>query len=127
MTNDVRQHRDANGLSQGRLAQALQVSRQTINSIETGRYIPSLPLAITIARFFGLTVEEIFHADEKEEPPSVAGPRLSPHGDQGRRSIPGQVSLESSARRDPSQSLALDPVTVLLVAKLEGIAPSCGN
>jgi len=38
-------------------------SRQTINSIETDRYTPSLPLAIAIARFFGMTVEEIFHAD----------------------------------------------------------------
>jgi putative transcriptional regulator len=60
---DVRERRIAKGLSQGELAQAMDVSRQTINSIETGRYIPSLPLAISIARFFGLTVEEIFHAD----------------------------------------------------------------
>jgi putative transcriptional regulator len=61
---DVRACRIAKGLSQGELAQALDVSRQTINSIETGRYIPSLPLAISIARFFGQTVEEIFHADD---------------------------------------------------------------
>ncbi len=39
------------------------VSRQTVNSIETGRYIPSLPLAIALARFFGTTVEETFHVD----------------------------------------------------------------
>ena len=51
------------GLSQADLAQRMDVSRQTINSIETGRYTPSLPLAIAIARFFGVTVEEIFHAD----------------------------------------------------------------
>jgi len=50
-------------LSQGDLARRLDVSRQTINSIETDRYTPSLPLAIAIARFFGVTVEEIFHAD----------------------------------------------------------------
>jgi putative transcriptional regulator len=61
--NDVRERRTAKGLSQGDLAQALDVSRQTINSIETGRYTPSLPLAIGIARFFGVTVEEIFRAD----------------------------------------------------------------
>jgi putative transcriptional regulator len=61
--NDVRECRAANGLAQGELARALAVSRQTINSIETGRYTPSLPLAIAIARFFGTTVEEIFHAD----------------------------------------------------------------
>jgi putative transcriptional regulator len=61
--NDVRERRVAKGLSQADLAQRLEVSRQTINSIETDRYTPSLPLAIAIARFFGVTVEEIFHAD----------------------------------------------------------------
>jgi putative transcriptional regulator len=61
--NDVRERRTAKGLSQGDLARRLDVSRQTINSIETDRYTPSLPLAIAIARFFGVTVEEIFHAD----------------------------------------------------------------
>jgi len=61
--NDVRVRRVAKGLSQADLAQRLDVSRQTINSIETDRYTPSLPLAIAIARFFGVTVEEIFHAD----------------------------------------------------------------
>jgi len=59
----VRERRTAGGLSQAELAQQLEVSRQTINSIETGRYTPSLPLAIAIARFFGSTVEEIFDAD----------------------------------------------------------------
>ena len=63
MRNDVRERRVAKGLSQADLAQRLDVSRQTINSIETDRYTPSLPLAIAIARFFGGTVEEIFHAD----------------------------------------------------------------
>ena len=63
MRNDVRERRTASGLAQGELARELDVSRQTINSIETGRYTPSLPLAIAIARFFGSTVEEIFHAD----------------------------------------------------------------
>jgi len=61
--NDVRERRAAKGLAQGELARELDVSRQTINSIETGRYTPSLPLAIAIARFFGTTVEEIFDAD----------------------------------------------------------------
>ena len=63
MENDVRERRHARGLSQAELAAALGVSRQTINSIETGRYIPSLPLAIGLARFFGVHVEEMFHAD----------------------------------------------------------------
>ena len=61
--NDVRQRRTAKGLAQADLARELAVSRQTINSIETGRYTPSLPLAIAIARFFGTPVEHIFHAD----------------------------------------------------------------
>jgi putative transcriptional regulator len=63
MKNDVRSHRDERGLSQGELARELGVSRQTINSIETGKYVPSLPLAIALARFFDTTVEEIFDAD----------------------------------------------------------------
>ena len=63
MRNDVRALRVAAGLSQRELAEALSVSRQTVNSIETGRYDPSLPLAIAIARHFRTTVEEIFHAD----------------------------------------------------------------
>jgi putative transcriptional regulator len=63
MNNDVRALREAAGLSQGALGTALGVSRQTINSIETGKYDPSLPLAIAIARHFATTVEEIFHVD----------------------------------------------------------------
>ncbi len=61
MTNDVRRLREARALSQGQLAAELRVSRQTVNAIETGRYLPSLPLAFAIARFFGRTVEEVFH------------------------------------------------------------------
>ena len=63
MRNDVRALRTALGLSQQRLAESLGVSRQTINSIETGRYTPSLPLAIALARYFERPVEELFHAD----------------------------------------------------------------
>jgi putative transcriptional regulator len=58
--NDVRERRASRGLSQAQLAQAMAVSRQTINSIETGRYTPSLPLALALARFVGTTVEEMF-------------------------------------------------------------------
>ena len=64
MTNEMRELREALGLSQGQLAAELSVSRQTINAIETGRYLPSLPLAFAIARFFGRPIEEIFHDDE---------------------------------------------------------------
>jgi putative transcriptional regulator len=63
MKNDVRELRLAAGLSQRELAEALDVSRQTVNSIETGRYDPSLPLAIAIARHFHRSVEELFHVD----------------------------------------------------------------
>lgn len=61
MDNSVRERREAKGLSQGALGDALGVSRQTVNSIETGKYDPSLPLAFAIARFFGTSIEEIFH------------------------------------------------------------------
>jgi putative transcriptional regulator len=61
--NQVRELRTQRGLAQGQLAEAMGVSRQTINSIENDRYTPSLPLAIALARFFGRPVEEVFHAD----------------------------------------------------------------
>jgi putative transcriptional regulator len=64
VTNDVRRLREDRGLSQGQLASELRVSRQTVNAIETGRYLPSLPLAFAIARFFGRRLEEIFHDDD---------------------------------------------------------------
>jgi putative transcriptional regulator len=62
--NEVRTLRLAAGLSQRELGELLSVSRQTINSIETEKYDPSLPLAIAIARHFSTTVEEIFHVDQ---------------------------------------------------------------
>ena len=61
MQNDVRRLREGLGLSQGQLADALRVSRQTVNAIETGRYLPSLPLAFALARSFERRLEEIFH------------------------------------------------------------------
>jgi putative transcriptional regulator len=63
MKNRVRQLRSDRGLSQGQLAGAMSVSRQTINSIEQERYTPSLPLALALARFFERSVEEIFDGD----------------------------------------------------------------
>ena len=60
MKNMVRVLRTGQNLAQGQLAEAMGVSRQTINSIENDRYTPSLPLAIALARFFGVTVEEMF-------------------------------------------------------------------
>jgi putative transcriptional regulator len=61
MRNEVKELRTEMALSQQQLAETLGVSRQTINSIEKGRYTPSLPLALAIGRFFGRPVEEIFH------------------------------------------------------------------
>lgn len=71
MENCVEKLRKERGLNQEEFAKAIRVSRQTVSSIETGRYNPSLDLAFTIADFFGMTVEEIFiHKeganDEKE-------------------------------------------------------------
>ena len=66
MQNEVRALRGVRGLRQEDLAKAMQVSRQTINAIETGRYLPSLPLAIALARFFGKPVEELFRGDDDE-------------------------------------------------------------
>lgn len=65
MQNHLRTLRQGRGLSQGALADQLDVSRQTVNALETGRYDPSLPLAFRIAGLFGLPIEEIFvPADE---------------------------------------------------------------
>jgi len=66
MRNDVRQRRSERGLAQGQLAAAMGVSRQTINALETGRYVPSLPLAMNLAGFFGQAVEQMFHLDDTE-------------------------------------------------------------
>lgn len=54
-------------LSQEDLAQAVGVSRQTITSLEVGKYIASLPLAYKIARYFDLTIEQVFDFSEVEE------------------------------------------------------------
>jgi putative transcriptional regulator len=60
MRNTIRELRTGRGLSQGQLAAAMSVSRQTINSIEQERYTPSLPLALALARYFETTVEDMF-------------------------------------------------------------------
>jgi putative transcriptional regulator len=60
MNNRLRVLRAEREWSQADLADRLGVSRQTVNSIETGRYDPSLPLAFTIARTFGLRIEDVF-------------------------------------------------------------------
>jgi putative transcriptional regulator len=61
--NRLRELRAERGWSQGDLAEALAVSRQTVNALETGRYDPSLPLAFRIARLFGKPIERIFEPE----------------------------------------------------------------
>jgi putative transcriptional regulator len=64
--NSVRELRTNHGLSQADLGVAMGVSRQTINAIETGRYLPSLPLALKLGRYFGTPVERLFEFDQQE-------------------------------------------------------------
>ena len=66
MQNRVREQRALRGLSQAELAAALAVSRQTVISIENGRYLPSLPLAFRIAQFFDLPVDKMFPPEPQD-------------------------------------------------------------
>ncbi|HEX7817206.1 helix-turn-helix transcriptional regulator [Dyella sp.] len=65
MNNQIRVLRSQLGWSQADLAERLDVSRQTINAIETGKYDPSLPLAFKLARLFGRSIEAIFEPGEE--------------------------------------------------------------
>ena len=62
--NNLRALREGRGWTQGVLADELDVSRQTVNALETGRYDPSLPLAFRISRLFGQPLESIFDPEE---------------------------------------------------------------
>lgn len=64
MKNTLRIQRAERNWSQARLAEELQVSRQTVNAIETGRYDPSLPLAFRIAQLFQMPIEAVFSPDD---------------------------------------------------------------
>ena len=64
MNNHVRELRGEQGWSQADLAERLEVSRQTVNAIETGKYDPSLPQAFKIAKLFGRPIEAIFEPGE---------------------------------------------------------------
>ena len=68
MNNRLEELLKARGIKQEELASALEVSRQTIGSLENGRYNPSILLAFRIARYFGLTIEDIFIYEEEEKP-----------------------------------------------------------
>ena len=67
MKTRIREQRKQRKLSQEELADAVGTTRQTITSIEVGKYTASLPLAYKIARFFGLTIEEVFDFSELED------------------------------------------------------------
>ena len=65
MNNNIRQLRAERGWSQPHLADLLNVSRQTVNAIETGRYDPSLPLAFAISKLFNRPIDTIFNPDQE--------------------------------------------------------------
>lgn len=67
MKNRLEELRKQRGIKQEDLAAALEVSRQTIGSLENGRYNPSIILAFKIARYFGLSIEEIFIYEEENQ------------------------------------------------------------
>ena len=69
MRNRLKVLRAERDWSQQDLADRLEVSRQSVNAIETGRYDHSLPLAFRIAQLFSLPIEEVFHPDERPPPP----------------------------------------------------------
>jgi len=64
--NRLEELRKAHGIKQEELAEALEVSRQTIGSLENGRYNPSILLAFKISRYFGVNIEDIFIYEEEE-------------------------------------------------------------
>ena len=67
MKNRIEQIRKERGILQDEFAKSLGVSRQTISSLENGRYNPSILLAYKIAKFFGMTIEEIFVFEEEQQ------------------------------------------------------------
>ena len=67
MKNRLEEIRKAKGITQEELANALEVSRQTVGSLENGRYNPSILLAFKIARFFDVSIEEVFIYEEDEK------------------------------------------------------------
>ena len=60
MENRIKEYREKNSLSQGKLAELCKVTRQTINAIENNKYDPSLELAFTLSNIFDLSIEELF-------------------------------------------------------------------
>ncbi len=71
MKNRLKVLRAGRDWSQGDLAERLEVSRQSINAIETGKYDPSLPLAFRIAELFGLAIEEVFVSPSQQQSKAI--------------------------------------------------------
>ncbi len=67
MQNTIRVERAKQNMTQGELAEAIGVSRQTIHAIETGKFAPSVITALKISQFFGTTVQEIFQLEDDEQ------------------------------------------------------------
>jgi putative transcriptional regulator len=78
MKNRLKVLRAERDWTQAQLADALDVSRQTVNAIETGKFDPSLPLAFRAARLFGLRIEDIFLNDGSN--PALGGPKPGSEG-----------------------------------------------
>lgn len=74
MNNRLKVLRAERSWTQAELAARLDVSRQTVNALEKGKYDPSLPLAFRIARLFGLAIEDVFQDDAAANPTGHAGP-----------------------------------------------------
>ena len=83
VNNRLRELREARGWSQGELAEQLEVSRQTVNALETGKYDPSLPLAFKLARMFGQSIEDIFLDEPAEAAMNQTTAHPTPHGTDG--------------------------------------------
>ena len=87
MNNNLRELRAERDWSQADLADRLDVSRQTVNALETGKYDPSLPLAFKIARLFGRSIEDIFDPDEPQGPAADSGGAAGRSGFAARSSV----------------------------------------
>ncbi|KMK75543.1 helix-turn-helix transcriptional regulator [Alkalihalobacillus pseudalcaliphilus] len=65
--NHIREIRQQKGITQVKMAEDLQITRQTINAIEKNKYNPSLELALKLVRYFDVPIEQLFYLDDKEE------------------------------------------------------------
>ena len=99
MKNRLKVLRAERNWTQAQLADALDVSRQTVNAIETGKFDPSLPLAFKAARLFGMRIEEIFHDQEPAPPWNSARARSSSRSSSNRTGSSSGRSPRSRHRR----------------------------